>query len=632
MKAQAFQQKRMLLVLVFCFSFSNFHSYAQSPFWQDVFKAGGTDNEAGLGIAKDANGNTYVTGVFKSSSLVFGNTVLSSAGDYDFFIVKYDSLWNVEWMRSAGGANEDRGNAIAVDAAGNAYVTGAFASDSITFGNITLVSSNGTYDIFIVKYDPQGNVSWAKSMGAPLYNSGNSIALDPNDNIYVTGSYNNDTISFGNNIILVSDPGSSTNIFVAKYDSTGSCMWARNAAGQTATQGNGITADANGNSYVTGDFATDSVVFGNFTLINNGTYSNVFIVKYDSSGNVVWAKSFGGNNLDQGTSISADAIGNTYTTGFFYSSSVIFGSNITITNSGLADVFVVKLDSSGNVIWAKEAGATPNDKPTGITHDNNSNCYVTGYFGFSLFIIKYDLTGNLAWVKTAVGGMNYSNAITLDANNDIYITGNYSDSITFRKKLYSSGVGDIFVTKLAYCYADYSLHPDITPHVWIALNLSAGAPPISYNWSWGDGFTSTGTAPSHYYVDSGYYNICVSMMDNNGCSDTYCDSSTLLHRQSSALSMAIVNVLDSTTLISSIGNLQAAFEYTVYPNPGDGNFTISGLHFPVDDIEIYNMLGEKVYNDKYGTAINISDLPEGIYIIKVVSNKETIVKKLIVKK
>ena len=135
---------------------------------------------------------------------------------------------------------------------------------------------------------------------------------------------------------------------------------AKSAEGTYYDYGRSIAVDANGNSYVTGYFYSSTITFGLTTLTNSGVYSDIFVVKYDSSGNVVWAKNTGGTNEDKGYGIAVDAIGNSYVTGWFSSSTITFGST-TLTNSGSDDIFVVKYDSSGNVMRAKSAGGTSND-------------------------------------------------------------------------------------------------------------------------------------------------------------------------------------------------------------------------------------------------------------------------------
>ena len=170
-------------------------SYGQSPTYLWAKRAGGTDTDKGSSVATDANGNILVTGVFYSSSITFGTTTLTNAGGSNMYIAKYDAGGNVLWAKSAGGTDSNGGYSIATDANGNIFVTGEFRNSSITFGTTTLTNA-GYYDIFIVKYDVGGNVLWAKSTGGTDWDEGRSVASDANGNILVTGIFVSPSITF----------------------------------------------------------------------------------------------------------------------------------------------------------------------------------------------------------------------------------------------------------------------------------------------------------------------------------------------------------------------------------------------------------------------------------------------------
>jgi len=321
------------------------NAQSQSFLWAKA--AGGTNNDEGNSIATDVNGNVYVTGRFQSPSITFGTTTLTKVGTFDFFIVKYDAGGNVLWAKGAGGTKDDVGQSIATDANGNVFVTGYFYSPSITFGTITLMNSSIADDIFVVKYDASGNVLWAKSEGGTGYDDGKSIATDANGNVFVTGYFYSLSITFGTTTLMnVGTSIGSLNIFVVKYDSIGNALWAKGAGENDAEIANGITTDANGNAYVTGTFNSSSISFGTNTLTKTGStyYSDIFVVKYDSIGNALWAKGVGGTDSETGFGIATDANGNVFVTGYFYSPSITFGTT-TLTNTG-GSLFVTKLGGS----------------------------------------------------------------------------------------------------------------------------------------------------------------------------------------------------------------------------------------------------------------------------------------------
>jgi len=172
--------------------------FAQSPAFLWAQRAGGTDSDYGYSCSTDANGNIIATGFFMSPTITFGTTTLTNAnaGMDDMFIVKYDPNGNVLWAKSAGGTSYDEGYSCSTDASGNIIATGIFQSPSITFGITTLTNAD-TGDMFIVKYDPNGNVLWAKSAGGTSNDMGKSCSTDANGNVFVTGYFDSPSITFG---------------------------------------------------------------------------------------------------------------------------------------------------------------------------------------------------------------------------------------------------------------------------------------------------------------------------------------------------------------------------------------------------------------------------------------------------
>ncbi|MEH2161178.1 MAG: SBBP repeat-containing protein [Nostoc sp.] len=322
-------------------------------------KLGGSSYRTSSGITVDNSGNTYATGFF-SNTAAFGNITLTSAGEGDAFITKLDSSGNVLWAQQLGGTSFDLALGIAVDSSGNSYVTGSF-SDTATFGNITLTSAgNEDDDGFITKLDSSGNFLWAQQLGGTSYASGEAIASDAVGNTYVTG-YFSDTAIFGNTTLTSTgrDDG-----FITKLDSNGNFLWAQKLGG--GSEGEGITIDSSGNTYVTGNI----YVAGNF---------DESITKFDSSGKFIWANKLDGN-VSEVTGITVDSSGNIYVTGSF-SDTATFGS-ITLISTGDSDedAFIAKLDSNGKFLSAQNFGSTSDDRGLDITSDGKGNIYATGGF------------------------------------------------------------------------------------------------------------------------------------------------------------------------------------------------------------------------------------------------------------
>ncbi len=368
---------------------------------------------------------------------------------------------------------------IAIDSSGNVYTIGKFR-DTADFDpgpELFNLTPLGSSDAFISKLDSNGNFVWAKAIKGSLTVSGNGISVDALGNVYTTGHFYG-TVDF--------DPGiepynleskGSQDIFISKLDSNGDFVWAK-AIGETdIDSGKAISVDVSGNVYTIGVFS-GTVDFDpgsgtTFNLENPGSQS-IFISKFTSDGNFVWAKAIGGNNNDSGDDIAIDDTGNVYTTGFFQSTGDFDpGPGIfNLESAGYDDIFVSKLTSNGNFVWAKAIGGNENDSGKGIATDSSGNVYITGSFfetvdfdpgpgAFNLlsagdtdiFISKLDSNGDFVWAK-AMGGEAYDEGegISVDGYGNSYTTGYFFGTMDFdsgsgTSNLISTGE-DIFVVHL----------------------------------------------------------------------------------------------------------------------------------------------------------------------------------------
>jgi uncharacterized repeat protein (TIGR01451 family) len=370
-----------------------------------------------------------------------------------------------EWAVRAGGSGSDFfGNAIAVDATGNSYVTGGIEGAAF-FGSgasqVTLTSS-GRGDIFVAKYDPAGNLLWAQRAGGPhtgFIEEGQDIEADADGNAYVTGFFFG-AATFGSGANEVTLTSTGIDVFLAKYDSSGTLLWVKRAGGSSAGAGLGCALDGSGNIFLTGRF-TGSTTFGESggTQVSLTTSGNedVFVTKYDPSGNLLWAQKAGGQFSDEGTEIKTDAAGNAYVSGSFStpnSTTATFGtglSAITVTSRGFSgDAFLAKFSSTGSLLWFTQAGAaTAQTKGNGLAIDGAGNVVLTGTFfgddarfgsgasqatltsvgGEDVFAARYDSSGNLLWARGFGTALNDSGAdASVDAGGNVWLTGQMSSS------------------------------------------------------------------------------------------------------------------------------------------------------------------------------------------------------------
>jgi hypothetical protein len=237
----------------------------------------------------------YVTGYFTGTSVDFNPDPIavdphSSNGAEDIFLSKFDSSGTFVWARTWGGSDNfwgDWGYGVAVDGSGNAYVTGYFWGDSVDFDPGTSVdphSTNGDYDIFLSKFDSNGTFVWARTWGGSGEDDGYGVDVDGSGNVYVTGYFQDNSVDFNPDPTAV-DPHSSNgynDIFLSKFDSNGTFVWARTWGGSDSDIGYGIAADGSGNVYVSGCFQ-GNVDFDPGSGVDNHTSNgagDVFLSKF----------------------------------------------------------------------------------------------------------------------------------------------------------------------------------------------------------------------------------------------------------------------------------------------------------------------------------------------------------------
>lgn len=332
--------------------------------------AGGAEDDIATGLDIDADGNIYVTGSF-SATASFDNNSLISAGEGDMYVAKYNNSGTLQWIRAGGGIKYDGGYDVAVDNQGNVYVTGVFTGNSY-FSGIPQ-SGIGVIDAFICKYDSTGALLWIQTAGGTNTDVfPNGVDTDANGNVFIAGNLLG-TASFSG--ISLSTAGS-YDIFIAKYNSSGTIQWAINDGGTKTDMAYDIAVDSDGNVYVTGRFA-NTATFGNVTR-QAATSINFYLLKYYNNGNFSWVKTSATEGSDAGQDLTVDANNNIYVAGYF--NSVINLSGLAKPSVGNEDIFVARFNSEGGIQWIQSIGGIDTDRPAGIAPGTNGNMYITGYF------------------------------------------------------------------------------------------------------------------------------------------------------------------------------------------------------------------------------------------------------------
>ena len=536
---------------------------------------------------------------------------------------------NFLWVKQFGGTGTSGARSMELDASGNIYTIGGF-SGTVDFNpgsGIYNLTSIGDHDIFVSKLDSAGNFIWAKQIGGQLYPSHYDLALDTAGNTHITGTF------WG---IVDFDPGAgifnlntigTQDLFVLKLDSFGNFIWAKQIGGsQASVEGTSISLDDLGNIYTTG-YTSDTVDFdpGIDTFMLNAGDSwciDMFVLKLNPAGNFAWAKVlYGPYSCVQSHSISIDRFGNVLTTGTF-TDTVDFdpgaGSFTLFPFGGIGDfdAFISKLDSSGNFVWAKQFGGESNQIGFSITTDAFSNVYTTGVFdattdfdpgpstfymtpttGRNTFVSKLNAAGNFVWAKQ-ISGYSHGNAITLDAENNVYTTG-YFDGYTD----FDPGSGTSIINE-----------PLTSPDTFIAKYDSSG------NFIWVRRFAGA-TPSSNYGASTGVdaFNNIYTTGGFQGTSDFDPSINTFNFTSSSESNAYIHKMCQGCTAGISEDNLPN--NISLFPNPTSGQINLmTNDQKEIISFKIINSTGQLIEETKpfsHKIHLDITTAPDGIYFMEV---------------
>ncbi len=468
---------------------------------------GGVGVDGAMGVAVDSLSNIYVTGTFEDvvdfDPNLAGTDEHISNGFHDIFLSKFDPLGNMIWARTWGGEKTDIGLGAAVDDADNAYLIGVF-QDEVDFDpgpGTNVLESNGGSDIFLSKFDPSGSLIWVRTWGGDPVASvlwedeiGCEIVLDSSGSVYVTGGFRGEDVDF--------DPGPGsdlhdsveyegvyrTDAFLTKFDSAGSFIWAKSWGGSMYDIGIGATVDEYDNIYITGFFQPTAGWFGvdfdpgpeNDYHDTNG-WSDAFLSKFDSEGNHLWARTWGGEGGDEfGFGVASDNLGDILVTGHFWGT-VDFDPDEGTTDEhysqGWWDAYLSRFNSDGAFIWAKTWGGTEPDFSRSVSTDASGNIVTSGGFSglhvdldpgdgediydsegelSSLNVSQFEQSGSYCWARIWQNSAFIVEKIrsTVDDSGHIYVPGAFMGTIDFNPdddatELHtSSGVVDAFLIKL----------------------------------------------------------------------------------------------------------------------------------------------------------------------------------------
>jgi uncharacterized delta-60 repeat protein len=338
---------------------------------------GGSNDDRGEGVAVDSMDNIYLVGRTESFGM----------GDNDMILVKYSSSGVQQWNQTWGGSINDGGYGVAIDSSDNVYIAGYTES----FGA-------GDFDMLLVKYNNSGVQIWNTTWGGSGGEGGYGVAMDSLGNIYVVGSIGG--YVFGD-----------TDMVLVKFNSSGVQIWNTTWGGNIYESGTGVAVDSSDSIYIAG--RTNSFGAGDNDMV---------LVKYNSSGVQIWNKTWGGINSDVGKGVAVDAMDNIY-----------LGGGASIFLVGYSDMALIKYDSSGVQLWNKTwGGGSSQEYGDGVAIDSLDNIYIsgrvprTGGGTYDMGLVKFDSSGVALWNKSWGGVMmdyDISNGVAVDSSNSVYIVG-----------------------------------------------------------------------------------------------------------------------------------------------------------------------------------------------------------------
>ncbi|MBX2959109.1 MAG: SBBP repeat-containing protein [Flavobacteriales bacterium] len=536
---------------------------------------GGSNTEWGNSIVLNATNNAYITGQSESIDydIIAGAFQTTNAGIEDVFVTKLNATGTtLLYSTYIGGSGSERGQSIAIDVSGNAYVTGYTGSTNfdITAGAFQTIN-DGMKDIFVTKLNATGTaILYSTYLGGNNDDFANSIAIDTSGNAYITGytGYFYDVTSGAYQTTFL---GGNWDAFVTKLNSTGTALvYSTFIGGSDTDWGFSIALDASNNAYIFGETRSTNynTTSGAFQTTFGGGLNDVFVTKLNASGTaLLYSTYIGGNDYDYGYSLALDASGNAYVTGYTSSSDydVTLGAFQTTYGGGLYDVFVTKLNATGtDLLYSTYIGGSSSDLGRSIALDASGNAYITGYTSST----NFDIT--LGAFQTTFAGAY-----------DVFVT-----------RLNATGTALLYSTYIGGSSDDRGFQ--------VVLDDSAYAYITGY------------TKSTNYDITAGVFQT------------TYGGSTDIF--------VSKLDMYGSTNIIE----IPTTSLFSVFPNPSHGVYQIvlQNTNSTVDVLmEVYNLQGKLILNKDLSktksTSLNLSNKPNGIYILKISDTQSTQVIKLV---
>jgi len=325
-------------------------------------------------VAFDNQDQVLVLGAAQGT-IDLGAGPLTSSGDFDIFLAKYSVTGQLQWGQLYGGSDEQQPTAMDVDDQSNVLVTGAFEGQ-LTIGT-TVLTSAGNQDVFVAKFAADGSPIWAKGFGDSVAQNAECVAIDSDNYVLVAGSFSG-SLDFG--CASAISCASTDNIYLAKLDTDGACLWARAFCHDGQQAATGLAIGSDDDVIMVGYYENDIDLEG-LALFNAGG-TDVFIASFDSDGNHQWSNGYGDSADQRAAAVASDAAGK-FTVGGQFASSINFGG-APLASVGGADMFVVAYNNLGFPQWGRRIGAESTDLLMGVAMSSGGRIGLTGSFSNTL--------------------------------------------------------------------------------------------------------------------------------------------------------------------------------------------------------------------------------------------------------
>jgi hypothetical protein len=550
--------------------------------WLWARKGGGPADDSAEDIAVSQSGIALVTGYFHETAF-FQPENLESAGETDVFIASYTTDGSLQWIQEEGGESWDAGWGIHLDSDNNIFVTGEFIGEAI-FDTITVSTGNTADDMFLARYNIQGDIQWVANNSSGLYTAGVGLDTDEGEGVYVSGFFEHQT-NFGDTTLS----SVTRSFFIGRYDYSGNLEWVRGGVGgefTTDSQARSVACNDDNRVYLAGYFNGDLTLpdFDGSEWSNSGN-NDAYFITYDDLGNPISAEHLATSDWDVGFELVTDEDGRIYYAGGSIGDLSFLGTPM--NNNGVQDIILAKISPCVFPATDFAVQATEGCESETISMDMSGSEMGVDYF--------LDYEGNILDIVQGTGGV-----VTFDVVGSELGFGIFSVPIEIVKEGCAEDFvldTEVLITLNEAPVVVWSYLPGLNLNVEFTDETAPVESTID-NWFWefGDGNFSIDQSPDYQYDEEGVYNVCLTIITTDGCTSMHCED--------------VVAISISNSELES-------FELVLFPNPADDFIYLDISGAVVTDWSIRDVKGAAVMNSTNPSTlkqgINIEGLSGGMY-------------------